>query len=165
MILPNAMICGEIGRRYDRPISSLLRPYARNFILRTFVLKRAFSYASLRALCLHNCFVCFPLASCTVDKQRVSSPAPEIIFGNPYYQAISYGGYRWSTREDVPAVEQLVDVVKILAAMDINLLRTYNTPQFPQAKRLLQVVREVKSDDPSFKMYVMLGAWIESKNA
>ncbi|MGB1336030.1 MAG: glycosyl hydrolase family 17 protein [Luminiphilus sp.] len=109
--------------------------------------------------------VCFPLASCTVDKQGVSSPAPEMIFGNPDYQAISYGGYRGLSREDGPTLEQLIDDVKILGAMDIKLLRTYNTSQFPQAKRLLQAIREVKSDDPSFEMYVMLGAWIESKNA
>ena len=72
-------------------------------------------------------FVCSPLNSCTFDKQGVSSPAPELIFGNPGYRAISFGGYRGLTREDGPTVPQLVDDVKILAAMDIKLLRTYNT--------------------------------------
>ena len=43
-----------------------------------------------------------------------------MIFGNPDYRAISFGGYRGLTREDGPTVEQLVDDVKILAAMDIN---------------------------------------------
>ena len=109
--------------------------------------------------------VCFSLASCTADLQSVSSPSPEIIFGNPDYQAISFGGYRGLSREDGPTVEQLIDDVKILSAMNIKLLRTYNTSQFPQAERLLQAIREVKTADPSIEMYVMLGAWIESKNA
>ncbi|MEE3096901.1 MAG: exo-beta-1,3-glucanase, partial [Pseudomonadota bacterium] len=105
------------------------------------------------------------LASCSTDRGAASSPAPEMIFGNPDYRAVSYGGYRGLSREDGPTVEQLIDDVKIMGAMDIKLLRTYNTSQFPQAERLLQAIREVKSEDPSFEMYVMLGAWIESKNA
>ena len=130
-----------------------------------FVLERFFRMQALKRCVFLIVFVCFPLSSCTVDKQGVSSPAPELIFGNPDYRAISFGGYRGLTREDGPTVEQLVDDVKILAAMDIKLLRTYNTSQFPQAERLLQAIREVKSEDPSFEMYIMLGAWIESKNA
>ena len=47
-----------------------------------------------------------------------------MIFGNPDYRAISYGGCRGLTREDGPTVEQLIGDVKILAAMDIKLLRT-----------------------------------------
>ena len=105
------------------------------------------------------------LASCSTDRGAASSPAPEMIFGNPEYRAVSYGGYRGLSRKDGPTVEQLIDDVKIMGAMDIKLLRTYNTSQFPQAERLLQAIREVKSEDPSFEMYVMLGAWIESKNA
>ena len=105
------------------------------------------------------------LASCSSDNGGLSSPSPDVIFGNPDYRAMSFGGYRGLSREDGPTVEQLIDDVKILGAMDVKLLRTYNTSQFPQAERLLQAIREVKSDDPSFEMYVMLGAWIESKNA
>ena len=66
-----------------------------------------------------------------------------MIFGNPDYRAVSYGGYRGLSREDGPTVEQLIDDVKIMGAMDIKLLRTYNTSQFPQAERLLQAIREV----------------------
>ena len=130
-----------------------------------FVFERFFRMQALKRCVFLIIFVCFPLTSCTVDQQGVPSPAPELIFGNPDYRAISFGGYRGLTREDGPTVEQLVDDVRILAAMDIKLLRTYNTSQFPQAERLLQAIREVKSEDPSFEMYVMLGAWIESKNA
>ena len=96
-------------------------------------------------------FIGAVLASCSTDPGDLSSPAPEMIFGNPDYQAISYGGYRGLSREDGPTVEQLIDDVKILGAMDIKLLRTYNTSQFPQAERLLQAIREVKSEDPSFQ--------------
>ena len=64
------------------------------------------------------------LASCSTDPEDLSSPAPGTIFGNPDYRAISFGGYRGLTREDGPTVEQLIDDVKILAAMDIKLLRT-----------------------------------------
>jgi hypothetical protein len=49
--------------------------------------------------------------------------------------------------------------------MGVKLLRTYNTSQFPQVARLLQAIETVKQTDPDFEMYVMLGAWIESKNA
>ena len=59
LILPRTMICGEMGCRYDRPISSLLRPCERNFILCT-CLRTVFSYASLKALCLPHCFCLFP---------------------------------------------------------------------------------------------------------
>ena len=130
-----------------------------------FVFERFFRMQALKRCVFLIIFVCFSLTSCTVDQQGVPSPAPELIFGNPDYRAISFGGYRGLTREDGPTVEQLVDDVRILAAMDIKLLRTYNTSQFPQAERLLQAIREVKSEDPSFEMYVMLGAWIESKNS
>ena len=91
--------------------------------------------------------------------------APAEIFGNPDYRAISYGGYRGKTREEGPTVEQLTDDIRILNAMGVKLLRTYNTSQFPQAERLLEAIRREKSADPTFEMYVMLGAWVEAKNS
>ena len=54
-------------------------------------------------------------------------PTPAEIFGNPDYRAISYGGYRGKTREEGPTVEQLTDDIRILNAMGVKLLRTYNT--------------------------------------
>ena len=92
-------------------------------------------------------------------------PTPAEIFGNPDFRAISYGGYRGKTREEGPTVEQLTDDIRILNAMGVKLLRTYNTSQFPQAERLLEAIRREKSADPTFEMYVMLGAWIEAKNS
>jgi exo-beta-1,3-glucanase (GH17 family) len=94
-----------------------------------------------------------------------NGPTPAEILGNPDYQAMSYGGYRGKTRDEGPTVEQLVDDIRILNAMGIKLLRTYNTSQFPQAERLLEAIRREKQTDPAFEMYVMLGAWIEAKNS
>ncbi len=92
-------------------------------------------------------------------------PSPAEIFGNPDYRAISYGGYRGKNRAQGPSVEQLIEDIRILDAMGVKLLRTYNTSQFPQAERLLEAIRREKSVNSSFEMYVMLGAWIEAKNS
>ena len=35
----------------------------------------------------------------------------------------------------------------------------------PQAANLLKAISELKQEDPTFEMYVMLGAWIDCKNA
>jgi exo-beta-1,3-glucanase (GH17 family) len=86
------------------------------------------------------------------------------ILGNPDYQAISYEGYRERSREIQPNIGQLKDDLKILSAMGIKVLRTYNV-QFPHASNLLKAIKELKTDDPDFEMYVMLGAWIDCKNA
>ena len=86
------------------------------------------------------------------------------ILGNPDYLAISYGGYRQKTRDVQPTIEQLKEDMKILYAMGIKVVRTYNV-QLQQAPNLLKAISELKSEDPSFEMYVMLGAWIDCKNA
>ena len=86
------------------------------------------------------------------------------ILGNSRYLAISYGGYRATSREIQPTVKQLKEDMKILAAMNIGVLRTYNT-RLAEAANLLKAIRELKQEDPDFEMYVMLGAWIDCKNA
>jgi exo-beta-1,3-glucanase (GH17 family) len=86
------------------------------------------------------------------------------ILGNPDYLAISYGGYREKTRDVQPTIPQLKEDMKILAAMGVKILRTYNV-QLQQAPNLLKAIRELKKEDPSFEMYVMLGAWIDCHNA
>lgn len=86
------------------------------------------------------------------------------ILGNPNFLAISYGGYRENSRDIQPTVEQLKEDMKILAAMDIKVLRTYNT-KLKQASNLLEAIHQLKNEDPDFEMYVMLGAWIDCKNA
>ena len=101
------------------------------------------------------------LLSCESEQ---SKSAAEIL-GNPDYPAISYGGYRQNTREVVPTVEELKEDMLILEALGIKILRTYNTQQFAQAERLLQAIHELNEADPSFEMYVMLGAWIDCLGA
>ncbi|TAI48452.1 glycosyl hydrolase family 17 protein [Flagellimonas allohymeniacidonis] len=86
------------------------------------------------------------------------------ILGNPDYLAISYGGYRDTIREIQPTLEELKEDMKILSAMGIKLLRTYNV-QLEQAPNLLKAIQDLKKEDPNFEMYVMLGAWIDCKNA
>jgi len=86
------------------------------------------------------------------------------ILGNPDYQAISYGGYRQKTRDSQPTIPQLKDDLKILDALNIKVLRTYNV-RLPHASNVLKAIKELKAEDPDFEMYVMLGAWIDCKNA
>jgi exo-beta-1,3-glucanase (GH17 family) len=99
----------------------------------------------------------------TNDKKEVT--AKEIL-GNPEYPAISYGGYREKSRnkEDQPTIDQLKDDMKILSAMGIKVLRTYNV-QFTHAFNLLIAIQQLKEEDKDFEMYVMLGIWIDCKNA
>lgn len=97
------------------------------------------------------------------DFSNITKTAEEIL-GNPHYQAISYGGYRETTREIQPTIPQLKEDMLILSAMGVRLLRTYNV-HYDEAANLLQAIRELKQDDPDFEMYVMLGAWIDAKNA
>lgn len=86
------------------------------------------------------------------------------ILGNPEYLAISYGGYRETSRDIQPTIQQLKNDMKILSAMGIKVLRTYNV-QLAQAPNLLQAISEMRAEDPSFEMYVMLGIWIDCQNA
>ena len=91
-------------------------------------------------------------------------PTAADILGNPNYQAISYGGYRAISRDTVPSVDQIKDDMRILSAMDIKILRTYNT-ELAELPNLLQAITELKQEDSSFEMYVMVGAWINCKDA
>ena len=86
------------------------------------------------------------------------------ILGNPKYLAISYGGYRKNTRNLQPTIPEIKEDMKILAAMGIGILRTYNL-QFSHASNILKAIKELKEEDSSFEMYVMLGAWIDCQNA
>ncbi|WP_420400199.1 glycosyl hydrolase family 17 protein [Flagellimonas sp.] len=86
------------------------------------------------------------------------------ILGNPNYLAISYGGYRAISRDVQPTLDELKEDMRLLSAMGIKVVRTYNV-QLQQASNLLKAIREMKEEDPNFEMYVMLGAWIDCKNA
>ncbi|MDO9593906.1 MAG: glycosyl hydrolase family 17, partial [Lutibacter sp.] len=102
--------------------------------------------------------------SCSeLPKEKSPVTASEIL-GNPDYLAISYGGYRENTREIVPTIDQIKEDMKILAAMNVKILRTYNV-HLDEASNLLKAITALKKEDPNFEMYVMLGAWIDCKNA
>lgn len=103
--------------------------------------------------------------------QACVSPAPKLrvvtakdILGNPDYPAISYGGYREKSRDIQPSIAQLKEDMLILSAMGIRVIRTYNVHR-AHAANVLAAIREIKEEDPRFEMYVMLGVWIDCKNA
>lgn len=116
-------------------------------------------------------FLMLIMMSCN-EKKKDQNTATQIrkevtakdILGNPEYLAISYGGYRAKTRDIQPTIDELKEDLKILSAMDIKVLRTYNV-QLPHASNVLKAIRELKKEDPDFEMYVMLGAWIDCLNA
>ncbi len=91
--------------------------------------------------------------------------SPAEILGNPQFQAISYGGYRSTSRSNGPSITDIKEDLQIMSAMGIRVLRTYNTSGYPFAANTLQAISEIKQADPSFEMYVMLGIWISCKNA
>jgi exo-beta-1,3-glucanase (GH17 family) len=101
--------------------------------------------------------------SCNQRPSATGKTAADIL-GSPDYQAISYGGYRDTTRDIQPTIPQLKEDMKILSAMGIKLLRTYNV-HLDEAANLLEAIRQIKNEDPAFEMYVMLGAWIDCRNA
>ena len=103
------------------------------------------------------------VASCNPGPRATGKTAAEIL-GSPGYQAISYGGYRDVTRDIQPTIPQLKEDMKILSAMGIKVVRTYNV-HLDEAANLLEAISQMKKDDPAFEMYVMLGAWIDCKNA
>ncbi|MFY0602567.1 MAG: glycosyl hydrolase family 17 [Flavobacteriaceae bacterium] len=86
------------------------------------------------------------------------------ILGNSKYLAMSYGGYRNVDHDVEPTIDELKEDMKLLYAMGIRILRTYKV-HLPHASNVLKAISELKKEDASFEMYVMLGAWINCKNA
>jgi exo-beta-1,3-glucanase (GH17 family) len=97
------------------------------------------------------------------EKQKQDISAKDIL-GNPAYLAIAYGGYRGKSRDIQPTLAELKEDLKILNAIGIKILRTYNV-QLPHASNVVKAISELKKEDTNFEMYVMLGAWIDCKNA
>jgi exo-beta-1,3-glucanase (GH17 family) len=63
-----------------------------------------------------------------------------------------------------PTIAEIIEDLKILAAINIKVLRTYNV-HYEEVSNLLKAISQLKKEDPKFEMYVMLGAWIDCKNA
>lgn len=102
-----------------------------------------------------------PVRSLSLPDNAVSA---QTILGNPDYQAICYGGYRTASRDVEPTVSEIKEDLKILAALKFKVLRTYNV-HHKEISNLLVAITELKKEQPGFEMYVMLGAWIDCKNA
>lgn len=106
------------------------------------------------------------LSACGQPKPNptMDTPSAAQLLGNPDYPAISYGGYRDVSRSVQPTIEELKEDMRILHAMGIRILRTYNV-QLPHASNVVKAIAALKEEDESFEMYVMLGAWIDCKGA
>ena len=104
---------------------------------------------------------CSPLKKAGIQANNLTA---QQLLGNVNYQAICYGGYRTQTRDTETTVTQIKEDLKILKAINIKVIRTYNV-HHTEAANLLQAIRELKKEDASFEMYVMLGVWIDCKNA
>jgi len=97
----------------------------------------------------------------TKNSQTISAKA---ILGNSDYLAISYGGYREQNRDVQPTIPQIKEDMKILSAMGVKVLRTYNV-HFAHAENVLKAITALKKENADFEMYVMLGIWIDCKSA
>nr|WP_197056986.1 glycosyl hydrolase family 17 protein [Cellulophaga sp. Hel_I_12] len=98
--------------------------------------------------------------------QKTKEVTAKDILGNSEYLAISYGGYRAISREIQPTLDELKEDMKLLSAMGVKVIRTYNVQlPLPHAANILKAISELKQEDSNFEMYVMLGAWIDCLNA
>jgi exo-beta-1,3-glucanase (GH17 family) len=97
-------------------------------------------------------------------KKSGSTKTAAQILGDSNYLAICYGGYRYDTRDSQPSLVQIKEDMKLLHAMGIKVLRTYNT-KFKEIETILKSITELQQEDSTFELYVMLGAWIDCENA
>ena len=104
---------------------------------------------------------CSPIKKSGVQANKMTA---EKLLGNVNYQGICYGGFRTNTRDVEPTVAEIKEDIMILSAMNIKFIRTYNV-HYKEAANLLKAITEIKKENPNFEMYVMLGAWIDCKNA
>jgi exo-beta-1,3-glucanase (GH17 family) len=100
-----------------------------------------------------------------INQQKKKSVTAATLLGNPKYLAMSYGGYRENSRKIEPSIAQLQEDLKIMAAMGVKVIRTYNTQEFTQTANLLEAIRLLKKKDATFEMYLMIGAWIDCQGA
>ena len=106
----------------------------------------------------------FLIASCSKSGDLVMSKNAKDIIGNNNYPAISYGGYRGKSREAQPSIEDIKEDLQIMFAQGFRVIRTYDL-HHPFAENTLKAISELKNSDSDFEMYVMLGAWIQCKDA
>lgn len=111
---------------------------------------------------------CFSIVSCKNNKMNVfpinKNKSAADLLGRSEYKAMSYGGYRTLSRVNQPSLSQIKEDLKILSAIGVKIIRTYNL-QLDQAPNILKAIKTLKKEDDNFEMYVMLGLWIECENA
>ena len=119
-----------------------------------------------KAIGLLSVWILGMMMSCQQGVQPIQNQSIQAadILGNPAYKGISYGGYRSNTREIQPTIDEIIQDLKILNALDYKLIRTYNV-HFDFAQNVLKAIKVLKQQNPEFEMYVMLGAWINCKDA
>ena len=98
-------------------------------------------------------------------REQPQTPSAAELFGGGQLQAIAYGGYRSATRAVVPTVEDIKEDLRILAGLGFKMIRTYNTQQFGETRRIFLAIEALQAEDPTFEMYVMLGVWIDCAGA
>ena len=106
----------------------------------------------------------FLLASCSQSGDLSMDKSAKEFIGNPDYPAISYGGYRGKSREQQPTINEIKEDLLIMHAQGFRVFRTYDL-HHPFAENTLKAIREIKHADSDFEMYVMLGTWIQCKDA
>ena len=117
---------------------------------------------------MFTCTLFFSLLSFQkIEPQKVLNrkkvTAKEIL-ENPKFTAICYGGYRTNTRDVEPTIDEIKEDLRILSALNIKIIRTYNV-HLVQAENTLKAIQQLSKEDKNFEMYVMLGAWIDCENA
>ena len=106
----------------------------------------------------------FLIALCSKSGDLVMSKNAKDIIGNNNYPAISYGGYRGKSREVQPSIDDIKEDLQIMFAQGFRVIRTYDL-HHPFAENTLIAISELKNSDSDFEMYVMLGAWVQCKDA
>ena len=106
----------------------------------------------------------FLLVSCSESGDLSMDKSAKEFIGSPEYPAISYGGYRGKSRQEQPSINEIKEDLYIMHAQGFRVFRTYDL-HHPFAENTLKAIKEIKQTDPSFEMYVMLGAWIQCKDA
>ena len=98
-----------------------------------------------------------------LESKFMNKSANEIL-GNVNYPAISYGGYRDVSRDIQPTIEEIKEDMIILNSLGYRLIRMYDV-HYQHTENTLKAIREIKDNNNDFEMYMMMGAWIDCKDA
>jgi len=87
---------------------------------------------------------CFSIVSCKNNQMNEfyvnKNKSAVDLLGRSEYKAMSYGGYRTLSRDDQPSLSQIKEDLKILSAIGVKIIRTYNL-QLDQASNILKAIK------------------------